>query len=231
MVRKEEAYCLADGEQDTYTLVPREDKELIDEAAIRNHWKLRAQRTGVQAVMSARHTIEENQHASNALQDDIFNFLDSYVVGKHVFELGVGIGRMTEELAKRAAHVTGYDMTPEMIIKARQALQGYHNVDLHIGKIEDVPVGKKYDLVFECLVLLHILNSEEVQRTIRRMQDLSDRVFIVEHTYEGPDFPISRYSVLRTPEEYEALFKPYRSVWQKEHRCVGDRFTMMLFEK
>ncbi|MBI2147212.1 class I SAM-dependent methyltransferase, partial [Candidatus Woesearchaeota archaeon] len=131
-----------------------------------------------------------------------------------------------------AKEVVGCDITPEMYRRAKQSLRQYPNVTLYVGKITDVPARQKsFDLVFDSIVLLHILHPHELQQTAERMQEISDRIFIVEHTDEGEHFPISKYSILRTPEEYEALFKPYRLVKKKEHRCAGDRFTMMLFER
>lgn len=226
-----EAHATATGEKDTYDLKQRAEKEAIPDEDVKKHWDTRATREDVQTVMSARHTLEENRAATSELQRDIFEFLEGLVEGQNVFELGVGIGRMTSELAKRAKEVTGVDLSPVMLEKAKQNLGELKNVRLMLGKITDLELPPKtFDLVFESIVLLHILNPEELKATIAKMQELSNRIFIVEHTYEGPDFPISKYSILREPGEYEALFAPYKLVKQKDVKCVGDRFTMMLFE-
>lgn len=226
-----EAHATATGETDTYDLKQREEKEAIPDEDVKKHWDTRATREDVQTVMSARHTLEENRAATRELQRDIFEFLEGLVEGKNVFELGVGIGRMTSELAKRAKEVTGVDLSPVMLEKAKQNLGELENVRLMLGKITDLELPPKaFDLVFESIVLLHILNPEELKATIAKMEELSDRIFIVEHTYEGPDFPISKYSILRKPEEYEALFAPYKLAKLKDVKCAGDRFTMMIFE-
>lgn len=226
-----EAHATAAGEKDTYDLKQREEKEAIPDEDVQKHWDTRATREDVQTVMSARHTLEENREATRELQRDIFEFLGELVEGKNVFELGVGIGRMTSELAKRAKEVTGVDLSPVMLEKAKRNLAELENVKLMLGKITNLELPPKaFDLVFESIVLLHILNPVELRATIAKMQELSDRIFIVEHTYEGPDFPISKYSILREHEEYEALFAPYKLSRQKDVKCAGDRFTMMLFE-
>ncbi len=225
-----ETHAPAAGETDTYDLKTREEKEAIPDKNVRSHWDTRAQRPDVQAVMSTRHTLEENKAATRELQRDIFEFLEGLVEGKNVFELGVGIGRMTSELAKRAKEVIGVDLSPIMLEKTKQNLGELENVKLMLGKITDLELpSKAFDLVFESLVLLHILNPQELQATIRKMQELSDRIFIVE-TCEGPDFPCSKYPILRNPEEYKELFKPYKLTKQKIHICAGDTLTMMLFE-
>ena len=38
----------------------------------------------------------------------------------HVLDLGCGIGRLTRVLARRAAHVTAVDVSPQMLQRARQ---------------------------------------------------------------------------------------------------------------
>lgn len=182
--------------------------------------------------MSARHTVEENNHASLNFEFAVIDFLRDYIGERTIFELGVGIGRFTRLLANIAARVVGCDISPLMLEQAKRYLEGCANVQLHLGKITEVPLatGERFDLVFDSIVLLHILSPTELRATIQRMMDLSDRIFIAEHTYEGPDFPISRYTILRTPEEYEHLFAPYKLVKTQTHYCAGDTFTLMLFE-
>jgi len=227
-----QSFDAATGENDTYDLKAREEKEQIAGEDVRKHWDTRAQRPDVQSVMSARHTLEENKRATEELRRDVFEFLQGLIESKKVFELGVGVGRMTSEIAKRAKEVVGVDLSPVMLERARQNLEGIDNVQLLLGKLTELDLPpKSFDLVFESIVLLHILNPDELKATIGKMQELSDRIFIVEHTYQGPDFPISKYSILRKPEEYEKLFAPYRLNKQKTHLCAGDNFTLMLFEK
>ncbi len=227
------SFAMAPNELDTYTPVERDEKERTLPTELQKHWELRAERRGIQSVMSARHTPQENIEATKRLQQEIFDFLSGLVEAKRVFELGVGIGRMTGVLANKSSEVVGCDFSGRMIRRARWALRGMENVSLHQGKITEIELGlppKYFDLVFESIVLLHILSPKELADTARCMQELSDRIFLVEHTYEGPDFPISRYSILRTPDEYVRLFEPYRLVKQREHLCAGDKFTLMLFE-
>jgi SAM-dependent methyltransferase len=226
------SYLTSKKEKDTYDLKERSEKEKISKKEVEEHWNIRAERPGVQSVMSARHTLKENEIATVKLQKEIIGFLEGYLDNKKIFELGFGIGRMTEVLVKRAKEVVGCDISPIMLEKAKNNLRGVDNVKLYLGKIKDVKVPKKsFDLVFDSIVLLHILDPKELNETINKMKELSDRVFIVEHTYEGLDFPISKYSILRKPEEYENLFKPYKLVKKKTHFCAGDTFTLMLFEK
>lgn len=219
------------NEVDTYISLGREEKEKISPETIENHWNIRAQRPGVQSVMSARHSLEENELATVELQKVTLNFLSDQISGT-ILELGVGIGRMTKVLAQYAKHIVGIELSPIMLERARKNLENINNVSLHQGRVTEFIVKEKsFDLVFDSIVLLHILNPKELEATIRQLQKASSTIFIVEHTYEGEDFPISKYSILRTPQEYEELFKPYKLIKSLEHSCVGDRFTLMLFRE
>lgn len=225
---------LSPAEIDTYAHLDRGQKEELSAQEIQEHWKARAQRPGVQSVMSARHSLEENERAADDLKKEVFDFLSGLVEDKNVFELGVGIGRMTQELSKRARSVVGVDMTPQMLDRAKENLKEAKNVKLILGKIADVEAAEKaFDLVFDSIVLLHIINPVELRSTVEKMKNLSPKVFIVEHTFdpENPDIPPSKFTIFRNPTEYQDLFKPYRLVKQKDTRCAGDRFTMMLFEE
>jgi len=219
-------------EVDTYDQLQQTEKEELPPGEIQAHWEIRAERADVQAVMSARHSLDENREATRKLHEDVVEFLEGQIEGKKVFELGVGIGRMTTLLAQKAKSVDGCDFSAQMLERAKQNLSEHENIQLMHGKITDLDLPpKSYDLVFESIVLLHILNPEELRNTVQKMQSLSDKIFIVEHTFEGPGFPISKFTILRKPEEYEEIFKPYKLVKQKTHISAGDTFTMMLFEK
>jgi SAM-dependent methyltransferase len=50
-----------------------------------------------------------------------------------VLDLGCGVGRLTRALAGRVALVHGLDVSAEMLARARDALAGLQNVELHLG--------------------------------------------------------------------------------------------------
>lgn len=225
------SYATAKSEKSTYNLMERSEKEKIPEKEILAHWEARAERSGIQSVMSARHTIAENAKATKALKKDIIKFLEGKLEDRSVLEFGCGIGRMTEDLAKKAKQVIAIDFSPKMIKRAKKNLKGVKNVGVKLGRITDFEFKPKaFDLIFESIVLLHILNPKELKKTAEKMKQMSDIIFICEHTYESPNFPISRYSILRKPEEYKALFRPFKLIKQKMHICAGDKFTLMLFK-
>lgn len=230
--RSPKTFATADGEKSTYKRTDLEKKKEISNREILDHWDLRAQRPDVQAVMSARHPLEANLEAALKLKEEIFQILHEEVKNKRIFELGVGIGRMTSELALVAKEVVGCDISRRMLERARKNLEQHQNITLYEGKITKIGFGEReFDLVFEAIVLLHILSDRELRETARRMQQLSKKIFIVEHIAHGEEPQVSRYTILRSPQEYKELFSPYRLKTQKEHLCAGDTFALMLFEK
>ena len=110
-------YGLAKDEKDTYETIDDKSKGSLSEKDVREHWSVRAARPGLQAVMSARHSIDENVQATRLLKEDMFDFLKGCIENRRVYELGVGIGRMTQELAKRASEVYGNDISSEMLAR------------------------------------------------------------------------------------------------------------------
>jgi 2-polyprenyl-3-methyl-5-hydroxy-6-metoxy-1,4-benzoquinol methylase len=205
----------------------------VSEKKILKHWnKIRAARPGLQSVMSKRHTEEQNIKATIELQRDILKLGDvrNAIQDKSVFELGVGIGRMTSWLAKYAKKVSGNDISERMINRAEKALRAFNNIELFTGKITGLNLNpKSFDLVFTCTVLGHIPNPEELKETIKTMKKISNNILIVEHIrQEG--FSPTKFTVTRTPQEYMELFKPYKLVIEKDHLCIDDKYAIMLFK-
>ena len=200
---------------------------------VRLEWRKRAAREGVTAVMSSRHSQEENNTSSAKMVRNVMNFLDANygsLDGKRILELGCGIGRFTKGLAKHAKEVVAVDMTPEMIERARQHTAGMNNIQYVQSKISDLDKSKlgRFDLVFETITLLHILDEAEYRKSVVIMKGVSDYVFICEHMDDGA--PVSPYSILRTFEQYENDFRPMKlSAYDKNHFCAGDWFPMALF--
>lgn len=216
----------------TLSRISRKEKESVNFEEVTKEWEARAQRPGLQAVMSTRYTLQENEEYTNKFTREVFNFLAGYFENRTIFELGVGIGRMTKEFSKRAKEVCGCDMTQSMIERAKENLKEFNNVELHTGKITEIrTIEKKFDLVFTSEVLQHILNPEELKKTAEKMRQLSDKICIIEHIDQGSELPMSKFTILRTSEEYETLFAPYKCAKQQIFFEGNDKLNMMLFEK
>jgi len=75
-----------------------------------------------------------------------------------VVEIGCGIGRMTRAIAMRAAHVTGIDVSVEMVGRARRELADLGNVELVAGNGRDLDsvADSSADVVYSFIVFQHI---------------------------------------------------------------------------
>jgi SAM-dependent methyltransferase len=80
----------------------------------------------------------------------------------HVLDVGCGVGRLTRVLARRAAHVTALDVSPEMLSRAQELNPALDNVEWVLGDgdtltgIEDASL----DAIVSHVVLQHIPSAK-----------------------------------------------------------------------
>ncbi|HLI86744.1 MAG TPA: class I SAM-dependent methyltransferase [Bryobacteraceae bacterium] len=75
-----------------------------------------------------------------------------------MLEIGCGVGRMTRMLARIFGHVTGVDISEEMIRQARENTADLDNVDLVVGDgctLAGLP-DASYDFAYSFIVFQHI---------------------------------------------------------------------------
>lgn len=84
-----------------------------------------------------------------------------------VLELGCGIGRVTRALAGVFGQVQAFDVSPEMIRRARIFLQGVENakVDLIDGATLGSAATGQFDFAYSCCVFHHV-SSYDVIRSL-----------------------------------------------------------------
>ena len=82
-----------------------------------------------------------------------------------VVEIGCGIGRMTRMLARIFAHVTGVDVSDEMIARCRSNTADLNNVELLVGDgstLRPLP-DASCDFAFSFIVFQHIPSYEAIR--------------------------------------------------------------------
>jgi SAM-dependent methyltransferase len=95
--------------------------------------------------------------------------------GDTVVDLGSGAGNdafVARMLTGETGEVIGIDMTPEMLVKARELAEktGFSNVKFREGDIEDIPMtGNKADVVLSNCVLNLVPNKEKAFSEIHRI--------------------------------------------------------------
>ena len=81
---------------------------------------------------------------------------------KTVLEIGVGTGRLADRVAPRCAHLTGIDLSPKTVERARENLQRHGNVELICDDFCTHVFQKTYDVVYSSLTMMHFRDKAQV---------------------------------------------------------------------
>jgi SAM-dependent methyltransferase len=84
-------------------------------------------------------------------------------------DVGCGAGALTRELATRCGHVTGLDLSPNMVAEARRRSAGVANVDYAVADVmtEPLPAG-----AFDCITAVALLHHLPLEPALSRFRDL-----------------------------------------------------------
>ena len=112
--------------------------------------------------------------------------------GEHVLDLGCGAGTDTLVAARMVGpegHVTGIDMTPEMLSRARGASleSGVANVEFLEGEAERLPFpNESFDVVISNGVIDLIPDKDAVFSELQRVLRPGGRIQIADVTIQNP---------------------------------------------
>jgi len=90
--------------------------------------------------------------------------VSSIPAGYSVLEIGCGTGLITREIALKAGHVTGIDVSKRMLDMARSNLEasGSKNVELILADAYSLPFGRDSFQIVICCNVLHIVKEPEM---------------------------------------------------------------------
>jgi len=93
------------------------------------------------------------------------------LTGERMLELGCGVGRMTRSFAGRFEQVCAFDLSHEMLSRARQIHGGEANILWLLGNGADLAcvISDSMDFVFSYLVLQHLPEEALALQYIREM--------------------------------------------------------------
>ncbi|MBS0253844.1 MAG: metalloregulator ArsR/SmtB family transcription factor [Proteobacteria bacterium] len=166
---------------------------------------IRAAREATAAAYFARHAGEwdsiRSLHCPDApVEAALAEALASAGIG-HLLDIGTGTGRMAELFAARADHVTGLDMSPEMLRIARARLQHLpaDRFDLVQGDFASLPfAAASFDTVLFHQVLHYAQAPELVLAEAARVTRAGGRIAVV-------DFAAHDREELRTAHAHARL--------------------------
>jgi len=156
---------------------------------------------------------------------------------KRVLDLGCGIGRLSVWMAPKAQHVTGIDISEEMIRVAQNAAvsRGLHNVTFQLYDGTTVPFDDaSFDVVICVGVLKLVIDQGDFSRVIQEMCRTVVRggqiVIIDQFDYAGPvelsgDEELSGMSLLRRPTDYISLFQTHGMELVEQCSMYRKRFS------
>ena len=100
-----------------------------------------------------------------------------------ILDLGCGPGIVSAALAPHAQEVVGFDLTPEMLEKARQRCKeaGLSNLRFELGRAEELPFAdRSFDAVVTRLTLHHFPEPRQVMAEMVRVTRPGGRVIVAD---------------------------------------------------
>ena len=101
----------------------------------------------------------------------------------NLLDLGCGPGIVTAALAPNVREVVAYDLTSEMLEKARQRCEkaGLENVRFELGSAEQLPFEKEsFDCIVTRLTIHHFLDPRRVMNEVIRVTRQKGKVVVVD---------------------------------------------------
>ena len=74
---------------------------------------------------------------------------------KKVLEIGVGTGRIAEKIAGCCRHLTGIDISPKTVERARENLRLCPNITLICDDFISHPFRETFDIIYSTLTMMH----------------------------------------------------------------------------
>jgi ubiquinone/menaquinone biosynthesis C-methylase UbiE len=105
----------------------------------------------------------------------------------NVLDVGCGPGRLAVSLAEYAGHVTGIDLTPEMLAQAKalQAERGVTNVSWHQGDILPLPFADRhFSIAMTTLTFHHLADPAAVLAEMVRVTKPGARIAVMDMIFD-----------------------------------------------
>lgn len=150
---------------------------MLERQAMRQDWDNRARRNAFHYIASWRKDWDLPSFLASG-EDDVKNLSDAALArcgfppaGRSMIEIGCGAGRMSGGFSSRFEKVFAFDLSKEMLLRARQIHPGKSNILWLQGNGADLSCVRSgsVDFVFSYLVLQHLPTEQLILRYIQEM--------------------------------------------------------------
>lgn len=88
---------------------------------------------------------------------------------KKVLEIGIGTGRIAAKVAPHCLKLTGIDISPKTIERAKENLSIFKNLELICSNFSNYAFTETFDIIYSSLTLMHF---EDKQHFISKVDNL-----------------------------------------------------------
>lgn len=91
-------------------------------------------------------------------------FIDALQLDKNkkVLEIGLGTGRIAAKVAPYCKRLTGIDISPKTIQRAKENLKAYSNISFVNADFVSYEFKEKFDVIYSSLTMMHFENKKQV---------------------------------------------------------------------
>ena len=91
-------------------------------------------------------------------------FIDSMCLSptKKVLEIGIGTGRIAAKVAPLCLKLLGIDISPKTIIRAKENLSDFNNIELICANFSDYFFDETFDVIYSSLTMMHFENKQQI---------------------------------------------------------------------
>ena len=91
-------------------------------------------------------------------------FIDALQLDKNkkVLEIGLGTGRIAVKVAPYCKRLTGIDLSPKTIQRAKENLKAYSNISFVNADFVSYEFKEKFDVIYSSLTMMHFENIKQV---------------------------------------------------------------------
>ena len=88
---------------------------------------------------------------------------------KSVLEIGMGTGRIADKVAPYCSRLTGIDISPRTVERAKENLRKYDNISFVCGDFNSYDFEKTFDVIYSSLTMMHFEDKAAVISKIDRL--------------------------------------------------------------